>query len=115
MSVKLLDYTAALERLGGDEEFLLELLHELISLIDGNIDSIRAAVKNSDYISLKSIAHNIKGASANLNVSGMAHYFARLEEMAANEKLLNADEFISLIINDQKALKKFLEKKDRPS
>jgi len=45
MSEKLLDYREALERLGGDEEFLKELLDELISQIDENIESLKETVR----------------------------------------------------------------------
>ena len=75
MSEKLLDYKEALQRLGDDEQFLNELLVELIYQVDENVGKIKEAIKNEDYDNLKSLAHSLKGASANLNVTRMAAHF----------------------------------------
>ncbi len=108
MSEKLLDYNEALTRLGGDEQFLNELLAELIYQVDENVGKIKEAIQNEDYDNLKSLAHSLKGASANLNVTRMATHFYDLETLAAGKSCNGAENMLNLAVQDKVELQEFL-------
>ena len=91
MSGKLLDYQEALDRLGGDEEFLNELLQELLIQIDQNFNEIKLAIENKNFEELKLISHSLKGASANLNVTRMANHFLNLEDIGSSNSTKGAE------------------------
>lgn len=65
----------ALERLGGDRDFLVELLGDLLEVAGSEISQLREALESEDeQVSIRS-AHSIKGAAANLSavrLSGIA-------------------------------------------
>lgn len=109
MADHLLDYDEALERLGGDEEFLNELLEELLSQVDSNLDSIENAVKSKNYDTLKSLSHSLKGASANLNVVRMAAHFKELENKASSRNVEGAEDLLEKVRNDRNELAAFLQ------
>lgn len=108
MSEKLLDYKEALERLGDDSDFLNELLLELISQVDKSFEKFKTAIENNDYSSLKSLAHNLKGASANLNVTRMSTHFFDLEKLASSESCKGAQNILKLVAQDKIELEEFL-------
>lgn len=87
MQESLIDMESALERIGGDEEFLVELLNDLLEQLDENIPAIRQAIASSEFETLRSLSHGLKGASANLSVVGMASLFKELEDMGRNQTI----------------------------
>ncbi|MCD4693502.1 MAG: Hpt domain-containing protein [Calditrichales bacterium] len=91
MDKKLIEYDVVIKLVDGDEEFLLELLNELIIQIDDCIKPIREAIKSSDYDSIKSLCHKLKGASANLSVNRTADYCRQLEDMVKKQNLDGAE------------------------
>jgi len=112
MAQKLFDYHLALERLGGDEPFLNELLLELIEQVDDTLDSIKQAIAKEDYENLKTLAHSLKGASANLNVSRMASHFLQLEGLGLENSIEGAMDLIELVSKDRNELEAFLKSSD---
>ncbi len=110
MAEELINYPEALERLGGDEEFLLELLQELLVQVDENLPSIKNAVSDHQFDDLKALSHSLKGASANLNVTRMAAHFYELEHRGQNRIIDDIDKYIELVENDRAELEQFLNK-----
>lgn len=110
MSEKLLDYNEALERLGGDEEFLTELLYELIGQVNENVIKIKEAIHSKNHENLKSLAHSLKGASANLNVTRMATHFFNLEALAESQSVEGAENLLELAVQDKIELEQFLKR-----
>ncbi|MCB0282067.1 MAG: Hpt domain-containing protein [Calditrichae bacterium] len=108
MAEKLLDFNEALDRLGGDAEFLTELLYELLSQIDQNFSEIKNAIVEKKFDELKSLSHSLKGASANLNVNRLASRFLALEDLGAAKSVEGANEILELIAQDKNELKVFL-------
>lgn len=108
MSGKLIDYQEALNRLGGDEEFLNELLHELLIQIDQNFDEIKVAIESKNYENLKMISHSLKGASANLNVDRIANHFLILEDLGSSNSIEGAADVLELVGEDRNELEIFL-------
>lgn len=110
MSEKLLDFDEALERLGGDAEFLTELLEELLYQVDQNYEEIKRAIDERNFDDLKTLSHSLKGASANLNVTRMATHFLKLEDLGNSKRLDGAEELLSKVAVDRDELQIFLSK-----
>lgn len=108
MAEELINYTEALERLGGDEEFLLELLEELLVQVNENLPAIKNAISDQQFDDLRSLSHSLKGASANLNVTRMAAHFYELENRGQAKDIDDAQKFIELVENDRHELEQFL-------
>jgi len=60
-----------LERLGGDEEFLRELLDLYASEFEKKAAELEAALRGSDFTSVRELGHSLKGASANLSLPAL--------------------------------------------
>lgn len=105
----LIDYDAALDRLGGDEEFLIELLGELSSQISENLETIEAKLTEKDFEGIGRIGHGLRGASANLDVKGITELSAQLEQRAEEKNIEVIQNLVSEIKKGNAQLKKYLE------
>ncbi len=76
------DNNALLERLGGDEEALKEILDLFCEQIPGMLKDLCAAVQAEDWERLASLSHSLKGASWNLGAHALADLAAELERNA---------------------------------
>ena len=108
MEEKLIDLEVALDRLGGDKEFLFELLDEMNDQIGPTLADIEAAVASNDFDQLRSVSHGIKGASANLGVDRITVYFKQLEQMGVEKTVDGAKEIIEKIKKAHIELLEFL-------
>jgi two-component system, sensor histidine kinase and response regulator len=108
MNQELLNYNKALERIGGDAEFLIELLTDLVNQVDENMENLKQAIINNDYENLKTLSHSLKGASANLNVTRLASHFLELEDMSSVNKTEGAIELLDRVAVDRNELEKFI-------
>ncbi len=95
-------------RVGDDEEFLIELLNDLYDLIKSNIPKLEQAKQDSDFSTLKMIAHSIKGASGNLGLNTIFEITSNLEESANNSDLESVNKYFSALEEDFKNLKYIL-------
>jgi len=94
---KLIDFEVALNRLGNDEEFLLEMLDELMTQFDESIPDLHNAITNSDFANVRMLAHGMKGASSSLGADRIADYFQLLEKKGSDQNLDGADELMERI------------------
>jgi len=108
MVQELLDYKKALERIGGDAEFLIELLTDLVNQVDDNLERIKQAIVNNDFENLKTLSHGLKGASANLNVTRMATHFLELEDLGTENNTEGATDLLNLVAKDRDELEQFI-------
>ncbi|GMH52929.1 hypothetical protein TrLO_g10247 [Triparma laevis f. longispina] len=81
----IIHWDGGLEQCGGDEEFLRELLVDLWSEVQEQMNNIEALgqVTVIDYKRISQVAHAIKGAAANLMCSRMSSAAATLEAAAS--------------------------------
>lgn len=110
MDQELIDYAGALDRLGGDAEFLAELLGEMTKQVDSQFEILKAAVQNLDYKTLHSTAHGLKGAAANLDITRLHHLFEDLEKEGREQNLVHANTLLEQIEMSNKELHTFIEK-----
>jgi two-component system sensor histidine kinase/response regulator len=85
------DMTAALERVGGDEELLKEIIGIFLDECPGWLAEIRAAVATRDAAKLKRAAHTVKGAVDNCGASAAFDAALRLERMGGDGQLSEAE------------------------
>lgn len=109
MQNQVIDLDSALERLGGDKEFLVELLEDLNNQIKNSLEPIQQFISDSDFTELRALAHSIKGAASNLSVTGLANKFAELEQKAVEQDISGASELLENIKTLKEEFDKALE------
>ena len=97
MELKLIDFEVALERLGDDEEFLMEMLDELILQLGETIQNLEEAIHKSDFQNVRSLAHGMKGATSNLGADRIADYLLEMEKKGADQALDGSEELLEKI------------------
>ena len=105
----LIDYEGALDRLGGDEEFLQELLHELCKQIDESVKDIEEMLAKNDFVGINRIGHGLKGASSNLEVKSIAELSRQLEDTANDEDKDLVNKLSEEITNNKEKLLEYLQ------
>ncbi len=93
-----------LERLGGDEETLKQVVSVFIQDITGQIEELQAALNAGNDTFVASQAHKIKGASANVNAHALSNIALKIETAAEENRLVNV---ASMVQHFQQALDDF--------
>lgn len=75
-----------LERVGGDSEFMLELVNMFIEHAPGTIQELETAVSSNDMSATRSAAHKLKGMTSSMSAHELAKEAAILEEHATSPK-----------------------------
>lgn len=71
--------------LGIKEESFIKIFTKYVNHFEENFNLLKSLIKNNDYTSTTKLAHKLKGASANLNLSCLSEQF-RTIELGAKEK-----------------------------
>jgi len=74
------DRSELLDRIGGDEEFMHELLAIFIDDAGRNIAKLQSMTADSDPVEMQRLAHSIKGSSANVSAIAMRDISTELEQ-----------------------------------
>jgi signal transduction histidine kinase/CheY-like chemotaxis protein len=80
--VETFDRTAALARVGGDENLLFDLAKMFSIEGPKKLSAVRAALENSDADGLRRAAHSMKGSVSTFEARRAAQAAAKLEELA---------------------------------
>jgi CheY-like chemotaxis protein len=91
------DMAAALERVGGDEELLKELVGIFLEECPQWLAAVRAAVAAGDPAALKRAAHVVKGAVDNCGASAAFDAALRLERMGSEGRLNEAEDALATL------------------
>jgi CheY-like chemotaxis protein/HPt (histidine-containing phosphotransfer) domain-containing protein len=81
------DRKALRELTGGDLEFERELAETFVASGDQCLAEIMAALKASDYDTVRKRAHSLKGASANIHARDLSHVASTLENAAREQAI----------------------------
>jgi CheY-like chemotaxis protein/HPt (histidine-containing phosphotransfer) domain-containing protein len=84
------DRTDALDRLGGDEEILQELMDMLAQQCDEMGSMVRQAIEERDCKLLATAAHTIKGAMGNVSAHASREAAVKLEAAAKRDDIVAA-------------------------
>lgn len=66
-----IDMDSVLERVGGDEAFLRELLDIYVEDFIEKYPQLEQAISQGDFNNIKEIGHSLKGSSGNLSLTGL--------------------------------------------
>ncbi|MFO0761151.1 MAG: response regulator [Byssovorax sp.] len=94
-SVDAFDKAAALDRVGGDEELLKDLIGVFLGEVHKWLDDIRAAIVSSDAPRLKRAAHTLKGAVDNCGASRAYDLALRLERLGGEGRIAGAEDIFA--------------------
>lgn len=98
----------ALERLGGDADFLTELLALFDEEYASKMEGLRAAVAGADFKSIRELGHGLKGSSSNLSLPGIRKAAQAMENAGKAEDSAAAQKALHRLAEEYRSLKKFL-------
>jgi HPt (histidine-containing phosphotransfer) domain-containing protein len=87
-----MDYSSALKRTGGDEEFLSMLIEVYISDFKIRFQAMKQAVMDRNFNQLYHQGHTLKGSSANLSLSTLQKISYQMEAAGKEKDLKLAQE-----------------------
>ena len=70
------------EMVGGDEEFIVEILQLYLEASGADVKGLALSATSGDFGEVARLAHTIKGASGNVGADAMMEMGRRLEEAA---------------------------------
>jgi PAS domain S-box-containing protein len=96
----ILDRMELLERLGGDKEFLKEVLNIFLQDAPGRILSLREAISKNDARGIRFQAHTLKGSCANVGARALKEDARQIEVAGENSDLNRAKDLLPLLQKD---------------
>jgi HPt (histidine-containing phosphotransfer) domain-containing protein len=88
MSDAIADFEGVLKRIGGDRELLVEVLLIFLDIAPGMMKELDAAVSGHDLERVLALAHDIRGAAANVGAGELVRQTS-LMEMSARQGLFD--------------------------
>lgn len=77
---KIIDWNEAMTQVGGDREFLSEVLGDFLQESNVAEEEIYQGIKNQDYVAVMKAAHRIKGSASYLCCEQLKHYSLLLQD-----------------------------------
>jgi HPt (histidine-containing phosphotransfer) domain-containing protein len=81
------DRRLALDHMGGDEELFADVVRLFLEDCPGRLAAIRSAVESRNAELIRSEAHGLKGAAANLSATALFVATSTLERLGAESRL----------------------------
>jgi len=97
-----------LERIGGDESFLQELLAIYREEFEKKYAELEKAVGEKDFKTIREAGHYLKGASANLSLPALREAAWKMEQAGASSDLKAAGEALGSLKTEFRRLQEFL-------
>ncbi len=85
-----IDLSSVMERIGGDECFLQELIEIYIGDFVEKYSQLNQAIQQGDFGIIKEIAHSLKGASGNLSLTDLQETCYNLELSGKEKNIVQA-------------------------
>ncbi len=95
-----IDLPSALERIGGDESLLQELINIYVEDFLEKNDLLRKAIDHGDFTTIREIGHSLKGSSGNLSLTYL-HKTSYQIEMAGREEDIERARYHFQLLNKQ--------------
>jgi two-component system sensor histidine kinase/response regulator len=87
IGVDSLDLPQILDGLGGDENLLHQVIHQLLQDVPNNMINLGHAIQQADEQATARVAHSLKGELAYLQIRSLSLRICELEEMGKNADL----------------------------
>ncbi len=101
------DAQKAAQTLRIPQELMEELLKKFVATLDNELTTMLRLAHEKDYVTLRQIAHRLKGSAGNLKITPMYESFVEIEQSAKLNENVDYDNLIAKISNVNKDLKKF--------
>ncbi len=102
------DLDALLTRCGGNEALASKLVAKFCARLESELTELIKAFTAGDAVELASLAHRLKGAAATLSAEPLRALVSDLEQLAKQEKLSNAAQFVENIKREAARLKDYV-------
>jgi signal transduction histidine kinase/CheY-like chemotaxis protein len=86
-AVPVMDRASALERLGGDQELLADVMRIFMEDCPPRLNAIKAAVDGRDADAIRTTAHALKGAAGNISAGALFEAAQVMERIGAEARL----------------------------
>lgn len=106
-----MNYQDALERMGGDEALLEELLDLNLKDFEAKYIRIQNAIKQENFKQMEELGHSLKGASAILSLGPLEKISSDLETAGRERDLRKTEEIPLLLAQEIRRLKDYLTRK----
>lgn len=103
-----IDYPSVLERLGGDESFLKELLDLFRVDFSERYRQLQKAIEGENFNQIKELGHTLKGSSANLSLTFLQEVSSKMETAGREDNIEKAKDALALLEEGFKRLEDFL-------
>jgi CheY-like chemotaxis protein len=103
-----IDFVSVLERIGGDESFLMQLIDIYIEDFVAKYELLAKAVKQSDFEAIQMIGHSLKGSSGNLSLNGLYRISSGIELSGKEKDIGHAKILLEQLIEEFATFKDFL-------
>ncbi len=101
-----------LDRLGGDEELLSEVVDLFIEEVPDILSQLKEALENGDWDRAAKLAHTLKGSSSNVGAEEFASLALKLENDSKQKDSAGAFETYRLLQNELEAVEQFISNPD---
>jgi len=106
-----IDFPSVLERIGGDESFLEELLNLYFEDFSEKYNQLQKAVEGKEFNSIRELGHGLKGSSANLSLNFLREASSQMETSGTEMNIEKAKAALALLEKEFKILKDYLSEK----
>jgi HPt (histidine-containing phosphotransfer) domain-containing protein len=103
-----IDMDSVLERVGGDESFLRELLDIYVEDFIEKYPQLEQAISKGDFNNIKEIGHSLKGSSGNLSLTGLHETAYGIELSGKENDIEQAKLYFIRLKEEFKKFKDFL-------
>ena len=110
-----IDLPSALERIGGDESFLFDLINIYTEDFSGKFTKLQKAVQSEEFETIRELGHNLKGSSANLSLIPLQEISFDIEEAGKTRDIEKARKSLCLLEQEFRRLQDYLSQKDNNS
>jgi len=104
-------YQSALERVGGDESFLGELLALYFEDFPQKIEKLQVAIENKKFELIRKLGHSLKGSSATLSLTFLQEASSQMEMAGGDKDIVKANKSFAFLKQEFKRLEDFLSEK----
>ena len=110
-----IDLSTVLDRIGGDEAFLQDLIDIFIEDFIGKYAKLKLAIEKSDFKAIKEIGHSLRGSSGNLSLTWLYHTSTNMELSGKEENIEHAKLLFIQLNEEFEKLKNYLPPEKRLS
>jgi HPt (histidine-containing phosphotransfer) domain-containing protein len=103
-----IDIEKAMEQMDGDRELFDDVVGVFVGTIPGLIDGLRAACADCDVDQVTAVAHNLKGASANVCAEPMHRAALRLEELGTQADFASIEAILAELDSHLEGLRAYV-------